>query len=107
MISILEVIEVYGVFCNYMVKIINQLSCMGYVIVVWGKNGGICFGKLVGQICVGDVVCDFEFLLLVNCSSEFCYIILVCCLKQVLVEVVQSFFKELDNYMLVDLVEKN
>lgn len=107
MISIFEVIEVYGVFCNYMVKIINQFSWVGFVIVVWGKNGGICLGKLVNIICIGDVVCELEFLLLVNCSSEFCYIIFVCCLKQVFFKVVQSFFKELDNYMFVDLVEEN
>lgn len=51
------------------------------MIVVCGKNGGICLGKLVSVICIGDVVCELEPLLLVNCSSEFCYIILACWLK--------------------------
>ena len=41
MTSISEVTEVYGVSRNHMVKIINQLSRMGYVTAVRGKNGGI------------------------------------------------------------------
>lgn len=71
MTSISEVTEVYGVSRNHMVKIINQLSRMGYVTAVRGKNGGIRLGKPAGQIRVGDVVRDLEPLSLVNCSSEF------------------------------------
>lgn len=50
MTSISEVTEVYGVSRNHMVKIINQLSRMGYVTAVRGKNGGIRLGKPAGQI---------------------------------------------------------
>ena len=74
MTSISEVTEVYGVSRNHMVKIINQLSRMGYVTAVRGKNGGIRLGKPAGQIRVGDVVRDLAPLSLVNCSSEFCHI---------------------------------
>lgn len=72
-----------------------------------GKNGGIRLGKPAGQIRVGDVVRDLEPLSLVNCSSEFCHITPACRLKQALAEAAQSFLKELDNYTLADLVEKN
>ena len=91
MTSISEVTEVYGVSRNHMVKIINQLSRVGYVTAVRGKNGGI----------------HLEPLSLVNCSSEFCHITPACRLKQALAEAAQSFLKELDNYTLADLVEKN
>ncbi|MBZ4346451.1 Rrf2 family transcriptional regulator, partial [Mycobacterium tuberculosis] len=60
MTSISQVTEVYGVSRNHMVKIINQLSRMGYVTAVRGKNGGIRLGKPAGQIRVGDVVRDLE-----------------------------------------------
>lgn len=40
MTSITEVTEVYGVSRNHMVKIINQLSHLGYVKATRGKNGG-------------------------------------------------------------------
>ncbi|VTO17388.1 nitrite-sensitive transcriptional repressor NsrR [Klebsiella variicola] len=39
MTSISEVTEVYGVSRNHMVKIINQLSRMGYVTAVRGRMG--------------------------------------------------------------------
>lgn len=39
MTSISEVTEVYGVSRNHMVKIINQLSRMGYVTAVRGRTG--------------------------------------------------------------------
>ncbi len=55
-----------------MVKIINQLSRMGYVTAV-REERGIRLGKPAGQIRVGDVVRDLEPLSLVNCSSEFCH----------------------------------
>lgn len=51
------------------------------MIVVRGKNGGIRLGKSASAIRIGDVVRELEFLSLVNCSSEFCYIIFVCRLK--------------------------
>ncbi len=89
------------------VKIINQLSRVGYVTAVRGKNGGIRLGKPANMIRVGDVVRDLEPLSLVNCSSEFCHITPACRLKQALAEAAQSFLKELDNYTLADLVEKN
>nr|WP_207117398.1 nitric oxide-sensing transcriptional repressor NsrR [Klebsiella aerogenes] len=107
MTSISEVTDVYGVSRNHMVKIINQLSRAGYVTAVRGKNGGIRLGKPAKMIRVGDVVRDLEPLSLVNCSSEFCHITPACRLKQALAEAAQSFLKELDNYTLADLVEKN
>lgn len=84
MTSISEVTEVYGVSRNHMVKIINQLSRVGYVTAVLGKNGVDSSGKPANMIRVGDVVRDLEPLSLVNCSSEFCHITPACRLKQAL-----------------------
>ncbi|CQD64303.1 transcriptional repressor NsrR [Yersinia enterocolitica] len=74
MTSISQVTEVYGVSRNHMVKIINQLSRVGLVTAVRGKNGGIRLGKPADQIRIGDVVRQLEPLSLVNCSSDFCHI---------------------------------
>ena len=84
MTSISEVTEVYGVSRNHMVKIINQLSRVGFVTAVRGKHGGIRLGKPAESIRLGDVVRALEPLALVNCSSEFCHITPACRLKQVL-----------------------
>nr|WP_166554480.1 nitric oxide-sensing transcriptional repressor NsrR [Yersinia pestis] len=107
MTSISQVTEVYGVSRNHMVKIINQLSRVGLVTAVRGKNGGIRLGKPADQILIGDVMRQMEPLTLVNCSSDFCHITPACRLKQVLNQAVQSFLKELDNYTLADMVKDN
>lgn len=107
MTSISEVTEVYGVSRNHMVKIINQLSRIGLVTAVRGKNGGIRLGKPAETIRLGDVVRALEPLALVNCSSDFCHITPACRLKQVLHKGVRNFLEELDNYTLADMVEDN
>lgn len=107
MTSISEVTEVYGVSRNHMVKIINQLSRIGLVTAVRGKNGGIRLGKPAETIRLGDVVRALEPLTLVNCSSSFCHITPACRLKKVLQQGVQNFLEELDNYTLADMVEDN
>ncbi|CNB57398.1 transcriptional repressor NsrR [Yersinia intermedia] len=107
MTNISQVTEVYGVSRNHMVKIINQLSRVGLVTAVRGKNGGIRLGKPANQIRIGDVVRQLEPLSLVNCSSDFCHITPACRLKQVLNQAVQSFLNELDNYTLADMVKDN
>ncbi|EFE97567.1 MULTISPECIES: nitric oxide-sensing transcriptional repressor NsrR [Serratia] len=107
MTSISEVTEVYGVSRNHMVKIINQLSRIGLVTAVRGKNGGIRLGQPAASIRIGDVVRALEPLSLVNCSGDFCHITPACRLKQVLQQGVQNFLAELDNYTLADMVEDN
>ena len=106
MTSISEVTEVYGVSRNHMVKIINQLSRVGFVTAVRGKHGGIRLGKPAESIRLGDGA-GAEPLALVNCSSEFCHITPACRLKQVLQQGVQNFLEELDKHTLADMVEDN
>jgi Rrf2 family nitric oxide-sensitive transcriptional repressor len=90
-----------------MVKIINQLSRVGFVTAVRGKHGGIRLGKPAESIRLGDVVRALEPLALVNCSSDFCHITPACRLKQVLQQGVQNFLEELDKHTLADMVEDN
>ncbi|VEJ53310.1 nitric oxide-sensing transcriptional repressor NsrR [Pragia fontium] len=105
--SISEVTNVYGVSRNHMVKIINQLSRIGFVDAVRGKNGGIRLGKPAVDIKIGDVVRAIEPLALVNCNSEFCHITPACRLKLVLDSAINVFLKELDNYTLADMIVDN
>ncbi|MBD2791828.1 nitric oxide-sensing transcriptional repressor NsrR [Xenorhabdus sp. 42] len=105
MTSITEVTEVYGVSRNHMVKIINQLSHLGLVNAVRGKNGGIRLGKSARDIRIGDVVRSLEPLSLVNCSA--CQITPACRLKSVLNQAVENFLEELDKHTLADMVKDN
>lgn len=57
MISISQVTEVYGVSRNHVVKIINQLSRVGFITAICGENSGIRLGSKAGKtICLSDVV---------------------------------------------------
>ncbi|MBD1226696.1 nitric oxide-sensing transcriptional repressor NsrR [Xenorhabdus griffiniae] len=105
MTSIAEVTEVYGVSRNHMVKIINQLSHLGLVNAVRGKNGGISLGKPANEIKIGDVVRSLEPLSLVNCSA--CQITPACRLKSVLNQAVENFLEELDKHTVADMVNDN
>ncbi|MBK5144191.1 nitric oxide-sensing transcriptional repressor NsrR [Budviciaceae bacterium BWR-B9] len=105
--NITEVTEVYGVSRNHMVKIINQLSRVGLVDAVRGKNGGIRLGKAAEDIRIGDVVRAMEPLALVNCSPQFCHITPSCRLKIVLDNAVKAFLHELDSHTLADMVVDN
>ncbi|MDX7988827.1 nitric oxide-sensing transcriptional repressor NsrR [Xenorhabdus sp. 12] len=105
MTSITEVTEIYGVSRNHMVKIINQLSHLGLVNAVRGKNGGISLGKPADEIRIGDVVRSLEPLSLVNCSA--CQITPACRLKSVLNQAVENFLEELDKHTLADMVKDN
>lgn len=107
MTSISQVTEVYGVARNHMVKIINQLSRVGFVTAIRGKNGGIRLSKPGETIRLGDVVKALEPLSLVNCHSDFCHISPACRLNQVLHQGVQNFLEELNNHTLADMVEGN
>ncbi|HGJ5864738.1 MAG TPA: nitric oxide-sensing transcriptional repressor NsrR [Arsenophonus nasoniae] len=107
MTNITEVTNVYGVSRNHMVKIINQLSRVGLVAAVRGKNGGIYLGKPVDQIRIGEVVRLLEPLALVNCGSDYCHITSACRLKQILNQAIDHFLNELDKYTLADLIKNN
>lgn len=97
MTSITEVTDVYGVSRNHMVKIINQLSHLGYVEAIRGKNGGIRLGKPANTIGIGEVVRALEPLTLVNCSGEFCHITPACRLKSVLNKAIRSSYRNWIN----------
>nr|WP_208327054.1 nitric oxide-sensing transcriptional repressor NsrR [Providencia heimbachae] len=105
--SITQVTDVYGVSRNHMVKIINQLSRLGYIKAYRGKNGGITLGQPAESIRIGDVVRALEPLTLVNCSGEFCHITPACRLKSVLQDAMKQFLQELDQHTLADMVKDN
>lgn len=107
MTSISEVASTYNISRNHMVKIINKLSRIGYVVAIRGKNGGIRLGKPAKTIRIGDVIRDIEPLSLLNCSVENCCITSACRLKSKVNQAVQNLLSELDGITLADLVEDN
>ena len=103
-----EMARRYGISRNHLMKIVHQLSLLGYVETVRGKNGGV---RLAGQpedIRLGDVVRDFEGNMeIAECFApdpKTCPIESCCRLQPILREALGAFLSVLDQYTLRDLL---
>jgi Rrf2 family transcriptional regulator, nitric oxide-sensitive transcriptional repressor len=101
--------EAYGVSANHLLKVVGELSALGYVETLRGKSGGARLAKAPEAICVGTLVRQLEPTFgVVPClrSGEApCVIVPVCKLKRVLAGATEKFLQELDEYTLADLLE--
>lgn len=106
--SIDEVSEVFGLSRNHVNKIVHQLGKEGLVITQRGKGGGMRIGRDPSEINLGDVVRRLENNLeAVNCDQpDICVLLPGCHLKNVLADAMAAFLRELDQYVLADLVHK-
>lgn len=101
--------QAYGISTHHLLKIVNELSALGYVETLRGKAGGARLAKSPEDICLGTVVRQLEPTFgVVPClrSGEApCVIVPVCKLKRVLASATEKFLKELDGCTLADLLE--
>lgn len=106
--TIKEVAERYDISKNHLMKVVYQLSQLGYVETVRGKNGGFRLRLAPEQINLGRLVRDTEEdLALVECFTpdNNCQITSACRLKNLLREALQAFVAVLDRYTLADLLQ--
>lgn len=106
--SIDEVSEVFGLSRNHVNKIVHHLGREGLIITQRGKGGGMRIGRDPAEINLGDVVRRLENNLeVVNCDQpDRCVLLPGCHLKTVLADAMTAFLRELDQYVLADLVHK-
>lgn len=104
---IADVSELYNISKNHLVKVIHRLGKLGYVETLQGKNGGIRLNLPPSKINIGAVVRAMEPMVLLNCSTENCYISPVCLLKMHLAQAKEAFLKSLDQYTVQDLLPNN
>ncbi|MDE1150062.1 MAG: Rrf2 family transcriptional regulator [Azospirillaceae bacterium] len=108
--TINDVAQIYGISKNHLMKVVHQLSQLGYVEAVRGRGGGLRLGRKAEDIRVGEVVRATEQELdLLECfgdaDPEFCRLSPTCVLKSALKEALQAFLAVLDDYTLADLVK--
>ncbi|KZM38953.1 transcriptional repressor NsrR [Marinomonas sp. SBI22] len=104
--SVPEVAKVYDASQNHFVKVIGQLTKLGYVQSIRGKNGGIRLAKKAEDINVGKVIRELEnHLDAVNCSKPACQIASCCELKQALALAMEAFLTKMEEYSLADIVQ--
>lgn len=109
--TIHEIAETYEISRNHLMKVVQQLSLLGFVESVRGRGGGLRLGRRAEDIRIGDVVRATEQDLdIVECFSSpaapgGCRLASGCVLKSALQEALQAFLGVLDDYTLADLVK--
>lgn len=106
--TIREISDAYGISRNHLMKVVSNLTRLGYLDSRRGPGGGITLARAAREISVADVIHDMEEdMHPVTCFREDgqCTIKPVCHLKHVLAQALTAYVQTLDNYSLQDLLE--
>ena len=102
----LEVAEYFSLSVEHLRKVIHQLNLWGYLATFSGRNGGIELAKPPNKINLGEVVSKTENqITMFDCKSQNCRLLPSCSLNHILFKAQQSFFNELKQYTLEDLID--
>ena len=102
-----EVASAFSISQNHLVKVVNNLAKLEYVLTQRGRNGGFQLARAPKEINIGELVRQTENLNLVECFDEIrntCPIRDACVLKRVLHEAQSAFIDVLDTYTLADFI---
>lgn len=103
-----DVAATFGISRHHVVKVVNELQHLGYLVTTRGRDGGFALAAAPHEIGVGDVVRRTEgSLTLVECfdtTTNTCPLSRACGLQGVLREAFDAFLAVLDRHTLADLV---
>ncbi|WP_448188845.1 Rrf2 family transcriptional regulator [Azospirillum sp. sgz301742] len=101
-----EIADRHGISGNHLVKVVQELSRLGYVDAVRGKGGGLRLARAPDAINLGELVRHLEDMELVECfaSGNACRVTPACRLKGILGEALAAFIGVLSRYTLADVV---
>lgn len=103
-----DVATTFGISRHHVVKVVNELQHLGYLVTTRGRDGGFALAAAPDEIGVGDVVRRTEgSLTLVECfdtTTNTCSLSHACGLQGVLREAFDAFLSVLDRHTLADLV---
>ncbi|MFB4168730.1 RrF2 family transcriptional regulator [Virgibacillus sp. JSM 102003] len=106
--SIKEISETFTISKHHLGKIVYELSKLGLVDTVRGRNGGIQLAVPPEEINIGHTVRNLENdAVVVECfdkGTNQCVISPACNLKHVFSEALNAFFQVLDQYTLKDMI---
>ncbi|MBT3569294.1 MAG: Rrf2 family transcriptional regulator [Opitutae bacterium] len=106
--SVKDIAESYGISQNHLVKVVHNLSKLGYLETFRGRGGGIALGKPPEEVKVGELVRATENMSILECippRKGGCCLAGVCELQSVLVKAIAAFMAELDKVTLADLMK--
>lgn len=104
--TITEITDYYKISRNHVVKIVHNLSTLGYIKSFRGKGGGLRLARPPDTINIGEVVRKVEpHFNIVECfdrDNQPCVIDSLCSLKHALFRAQEAFMEVLDQYTLAD-----
>ena len=107
-VTIQRIADAYGLPKNHLIKIVQRLGQLGYLLTMRGRTGGIRLGRPASDINVGEVVKDMEpDFAMVECfhDENRCAITPACGLRGVLQQALTAYFKVLSQYTLQDIIQ--
>jgi Rrf2 family transcriptional regulator, nitric oxide-sensitive transcriptional repressor len=105
--SVTEIAQAFSISRNHTVKVVQNLSRLGYLETRRGRGGGIQLKLGPEAIIVGEVVRKTEHFGLVEClppRKGHCCIAGVCELQHALRQAAAAFLAELDKHTLADVI---
>lgn len=106
--SLPEMARSYGISYNHLKKAAAELTRLGYLKTVRGRDGGVMLALAPERICVGAVIRSTEGrIVLVECfdnATNTCPLSPACQFKRALQAATEAFFAELDRYTLADFL---
>lgn len=107
--TVSEIAQSYGISRNHLVKVVHNLSTLGFIVSTRGKGGGLSLAHPPERIVIGDVVrhteASFNVVECFDRKNKSCPITPVCRLKSVLSDAADAFLRVLDGYTLADMLK--
>lgn len=106
-VTIREISDAYGISRNHLMKVVSNLTRLGYLDARRGPGGGLSLSRPPSEINLAAVVRDMEEdMILVTCLAPdgTCTIKPSCVLKGVIAEALNAFMGTLETYNLQDLL---
>lgn len=111
LVTIQDIADSHGIAKNHLTKVVNQLSAIGMIDSVRGRNGGLRLGREPADINIGDVVrsteTDFFIAECFNPDNQSCIYSAACSLKRVLRRATNAFLAELDGVTLEEMIKQS
>lgn len=102
----IEIADYFNLSVEHLRKVIHQLKLWGYLATFPGRNGGVELAQAAREINLGDVIRKTEKqITMFDCKSQSCRLLPSCSLNHILLKAQQSFFNELSQHTLEDLLD--
>jgi Rrf2 family nitric oxide-sensitive transcriptional repressor len=106
--TITEIAESYGISRNHLVKVVHNLSGIGYIKTTRGRGGGMQLAYAPSKINIGEVVKktepNFNMVECFDKENNTCPIAPSCALIKALKAARSAFLDVLESYTLADVV---